>query len=188
MGNRGLLHSLQRKIVRIWRLKAWIICVLAFKDRQREVMTPGRYTELFFLDEATALAAGHRPCGECRYPDYKRFKSLWLEANGALVDSPNPLIQQIDQVIHCERIDRYGNKVLFREDLANLPDGVFVLLDEDKDYHLVLNDFLYRWSPAGYEGRKKRFTGTVSVITPRSIVTTIGQGYQPQIHFSTSQL
>lgn len=188
MGNRGLLHSPQRKIVRTWRLKAWIICVLAFKDRQREVMTPGRYTELFFLDEATALAAGHRPCGECRYPDYKRFKSLWLEANGALVDSPNPLIQQIDQVIHRERIDMHGNKVLFQEDLANLPNGVFVLLDEDKDYHLILNDFFYRWSPAGYESVKKRFKGAVHVITPRSIVKTIRQGYQPQIHSSISHL
>ncbi|HTJ10817.1 MAG TPA: hypothetical protein VL547_02270, partial [Dinghuibacter sp.] len=78
MGNRGLLHDAQQHIRRPFRLKAWIICVLQFKGRHRPVMAPGQYTELFFLDEATALSAGHRPCAECRREDFNRFKAAWI--------------------------------------------------------------------------------------------------------------
>ena len=81
MGNRGLLHNENKEIVRPYKLKAWITCLLQFKGRQREIMSPNRYTELFFLDEATALAAGHRPCFECRKEDYNKFKSLWIKGN-----------------------------------------------------------------------------------------------------------
>src|ERR1700743_3660322 len=81
MGNRGQLHNEQRQIVRPFKLKAWLTCLLQFNGRKREVMSPQRYTELFFLDEATAFAAGHRPCFECRRKDYDLFKSFWLQGN-----------------------------------------------------------------------------------------------------------
>src|ERR1700761_3400486 len=81
MGNRGVIHDEHKQIRRSFKLKAWITCLLQFKGRHREVMTPGRWTELFFFDEATAFSAGHRPCGECRRHDYRRFKAAWLEGN-----------------------------------------------------------------------------------------------------------
>src|ERR1700760_1777025 len=81
MGNRGIIHDEQQNVLRAFKLKAWITCVLAFKGRKRPVMAPNRYTELFFLDEATAFSAGHRPCFECRRQDAGRFKSLWIKAN-----------------------------------------------------------------------------------------------------------
>ncbi|HEV2353312.1 MAG TPA: hypothetical protein VGR89_03670 [Puia sp.] len=81
MGNRGVIHDGQRNIIRPWKLKAWLTCQLVFKDRHRQVMAPDRYTELFFLDEATAFSAGHRPCAECRRSAFNRFKMAWIVAN-----------------------------------------------------------------------------------------------------------
>jgi len=83
MGNRGILHNDRKELLRPFKLKAWITCKLQFNGRKREVMTPNRYTELFFMDEATSFAAGHRPCFECRREDYKKFKTLWLKGNPA---------------------------------------------------------------------------------------------------------
>src|SRR6476646_261897 len=81
MGNRGRLHDAGVKILRPFALKRWLICKLEFKERHRPVMAPNQYTELFFLDEATALAAGHRPCAECNRPGYNLFRELWTQAN-----------------------------------------------------------------------------------------------------------
>ena len=99
MGNRGNLHNAQKEIVRKHQLKRWIICLLEFKGRHQNVMTPGFYTELFFLDEATALAAGHRPCGECQYPRFKAFVNLWKTAN----NRQNIDLKQMDEQLHLER-------------------------------------------------------------------------------------
>ena len=89
MGNRGILHNQQREIVRDWQVRRWIACRLQFRGRHRAVMTPGAYTELFFLDEATALAAGHRPCAECRHADYQRFTSAWRACDSARCSNPS---------------------------------------------------------------------------------------------------
>ncbi|MCH8830686.1 MAG: hypothetical protein IID45_14005, partial [Planctomycetes bacterium] len=98
MGNRGCLHDDQRRIVRqVCSYKAWVACLTEFRGRKRKLMTPGQYTELFFLDEATALAAGHRPCGECRRTDYQRFKKAWLDGNPDAGLGVNPVIKLIDQ-------------------------------------------------------------------------------------------
>jgi len=83
MGNRGVLHDDERRIVRFSQGRRWIACLTDVKGRRRPLMTPGRYTELFFLDEATALAAGHRPCWECRRADALRFRDAWARAAGA---------------------------------------------------------------------------------------------------------
>src|SRR4051812_14165929 len=104
MGNRGVIHE-NKQIVKTFKHKAWITCVLQFKGRKRTVMTPGRWTELFFLDEATAFAAGHRPCFECRREDAKRFKTCWIKGNPEYNFSMTTSITQIDEIIHKERID-----------------------------------------------------------------------------------
>src|SRR5262245_42860885 len=99
MGNRGLIHNDRQEIVRPFKLKNWITCLLEFKGRQRKVMTPGLYTELFFLDEATAFSAGHRPCAECRRQDYVRFKLAWLKGNPKYGFDEKTSIREIDNII-----------------------------------------------------------------------------------------
>ncbi|HEX3456598.1 MAG TPA: hypothetical protein VHR97_01465, partial [Candidatus Baltobacteraceae bacterium] len=100
MGNRGVLHDDDRRIVRTWDVRRWIACVLEFRGRKREVMTPRRYTELFFLDEAAAFSAGHRPCAECRRADYVRFRDLWVARFGRPAGADD-----VDARIHGDRLD-----------------------------------------------------------------------------------
>src|SRR5947199_10752430 len=106
MGNRGRLHDAERRIVRrvVPSYRAWVTCVLAFRGRKRSVMTPGRYTELFFLDEATALAAGHRPCAECRHARFLSFCRAWGAANAGGGVSSRPTATVIDDRLHAERV------------------------------------------------------------------------------------
>src|ERR1700757_892600 len=104
MGNRGNIHSPDKRIVRPFRLLPWLICKLEFKDRHREVMTPGQYTELFFLDEATAFSAGHRPCFECRRADYEKFKAAWIGGNPRYGFDNKTSIKELDAVMHRERM------------------------------------------------------------------------------------
>ena len=130
MGNRGgALHDGARTLgVSRWRTKAWITCRLEFKGRHRQVMTPRRYTELFFLDEATALAAGHRPCGECRRADFNRFVACWLRANRPDHSGPRPPIAIVDRQLHQERVRRDRAKVTIAAPLDEVADGAFVRL------------------------------------------------------------
>lgn len=185
MGNRGLLHDAQQVVRRPWRLKAWIICLLSFKGRQREVMAPGRYTELFFLDEATAMAAGHRPCAECRRADYNRFKSRWLAANHDLLPQENPRIREVDAIIHQQRIDEKGRKKTYVANIDSLPDGVFIVHPEKRTPALIRDNRLWLWSPAGYQvSTLKADHLSGEILTPLSLVKTISHGYSPQIHHS----
>src|SRR5947207_2080496 len=126
LGNRGVLHDEQGRIRQAWQLKRWLICLLAFKERKRQVMTPGRYTELFFLDEATALAAGHRPCAECRRERYLAFQSAWLAGNPGILGEEKPMAPLIDDRLHAERLTADGSRRLFQAELKELPMGVFV--------------------------------------------------------------
>src|SRR5262245_3708406 len=100
MGNRGRLHDVEKRIVRPWQVRRWITCVLSFRGRHRQVFSPNRYSELFFLDEATSLAAGHRPCAECRRKRYEEFRDI-LAMKGA---------DEIDRALHAERLDEAGRK------------------------------------------------------------------------------
>src|SRR2546427_447059 len=126
LGNRGILHDGKREIVAQWRTKAWLTCRLAWKGRERTIMSPGSYTELFFLDEATAFSAGHRPCAECRRERFQEFKSLWIAANSEVSASPDPPISAIDRIIHAERTLRGGKKVTYEAELGSLPGGAMV--------------------------------------------------------------
>jgi hypothetical protein len=185
-GNRGVIHNAQQEIVRNHAVKYWITCVLEYKNFQRKVMTPNRWTELFFLDEATAFSAGHRPCGFCRNADFKRFKSLWLLANGERYGlTGNIKMDVIDQLIHLERLDEKGNQKTFKAHLSTLPDGTFVSLNESPEAYLWFHHNLYEWSFSGYT---KVITfeknQEVNVLTPLSYVEVFRAGYLPQIHFS----
>jgi len=179
MGNRGQLHGAGKHILRPFKLKAWITCLLEFKDRHRQVMAPNLYTELFFMDEATAFAAGHRPCFECRKSDYKKFKSFWLKGNPGYGFHEKTSIREIDDIIHSERIDRKGNKLTFEADIKDLPDGTFILI-EDEPY-LLADQKIYHWTPFGYDEGITLPSGTITVLTPKSVINTFRAGYYPQI-------
>ncbi|MEO6852141.1 MAG: hypothetical protein ABI203_03155 [Mucilaginibacter sp.] len=181
MGNRGLIHDDEQNVLRPFKLKAWLICLLEFKGWKRPIMAPRQYTELFFFDEATAYAAGHRPCFECRRADYNKFKSLWLKANPEYGFNEKVYIRLIDEIIHGERIDSTGAKVKYEDHLDTLPDGTFLELG-GKPY--VLNQgSIYPWSPSGYGERDELpKTEMVTVLTPRSVVNTFRAGLKPQIY------
>jgi hypothetical protein len=168
-GNLGCLHDDHGRIRRQWQVKRWISCLLEFRDRHRAggPMPPGRYTGLFFLDDATALAAGHRPCAECRREDYNLFTSIW----GAKADA-------IDEVLHRERLERFHPARL-----EDLPDGAFVLLDDAP--LVVLGDELLRWTPGGYTERRSRPRGKTTLVTPPPTVHVLASGWsgsEPLIH------
>ncbi len=189
LGNRGCLHDEHQQIRRPYQLQRWIICVLEFKGRRHIIMTPGHYTELFFLDEATALAAGHRPCAECLRDRFNEFRAIWAQANADLAGSPRPLATAIDAVLHQERIDANGRKVTYADRLSALPDGTFIQRAGDDTAWLVLGDQLLAWSPFGYTQRMSRPSGEtrVTVLTPRSSVRALAAGYQAGLHPSSLQ-
>jgi hypothetical protein len=174
-GNRGRLHDEQRRIRRHHDGKRWIVCVLEFKGRHREVMQPNRYTELFFLDEATALAAGHRPCAECRRDAFNDYRGAWATARGL---AWLPTAGELDDVLHGER----GR--LSASTVAALPDGAMV--DLEGGAYVVRHGLLWPWAPAGYGSPRPAPRGEVAVITPPATVATIAAGYQPVIHQSTA--
>jgi len=175
MGNRGVLHDDRRRIVRYSSVKRWIACRIEFRGRRRSIMQPKRYTELFFLDEATAFGAGHRPCRECRYADYQRFLGLWESCHGGPARA-----DAMDMQLHRERLID-GRKHTYRSDVDALPDGTYVALDGEA--WLVWGGELLAWSGAGYGNRKSRPVRTeVDVLTPRSIVAVLAAGYRPGVH------
>ncbi|MDP9102868.1 MAG: hypothetical protein M3N05_02525 [Pseudomonadota bacterium] len=175
IGNRGLLHGADRQIRRSWRLKAWLVCTLQFKGRHRTVMSPGLWTELFFLDEATALAAGHRPCCECRRTDHLRFKTLAGQATG----EPFKRAADLDAALHHDRITTDNAKRTYRERIGELPEGVFVLVRGEP--WLKQGGGLHRWTPHGYAETCSIPAGEAEVLTPRLTVETIRGGYAPQM-------
>jgi len=168
-GNRGRLHDEHGNIRRQWQVKRWISCRLEFRGRYRAggPMAPNRYTGLFFLDEATALAAGHRPCAECRNADYRSFLAL----------TPAATAGELDEILHAERGRLHEAK------LGDLPDGTFVLIDGEP--WLVLGPELLRWTPGGYSEQRPRSSGLVDVVTPPTNVRGLASGWSgslPLVH------
>jgi len=184
MGNRGVLHDNNGQLThKRWTHPHWIICLLDFKDRKRPLMSPGCYTELFFMDEATALAAGHRPCAECRRVEFNLFKAAWLKGNASHGFGHKVSIGNIDNILQQERVSRDRQKLTFEAFLRDLPDGVFVSIPGQTDNAwLIWKRMLYRWSPDGYSDPSPWDGGQkVTVLTPKSIVGAIANGYEPQV-------
>ena len=176
-GNRGCLHDADGRIRRRFDGKRWIACRLEFRDRRRTLLLqPGRYTELFFLDEVTALAAGHRPCAECRREDYDRLVAIWGELHPGQAGA-----EAIDTQLHAERVvPESRERLLHRAPLDKLPDGAFVL--EDDGACLVLGSRLWSWSPSGYAGSRPRpARGEATVITPPSLLAVLRSGWTPLV-------
>jgi hypothetical protein len=178
LGNRGgRFHSDDKTLTaRRWASRQWICCLLDFKGRRRDVW--GRfYTELFFLDEPTALAAGHRPCFECRRADALDFAGKWQAAHGLRT---RPRAGEMDAVLHQERL-RGRAKRVHRREIDGLPDGAFVALEEGA--FAVRGDALLRWKPTGYDARKERPRSVmVDVLTPPAILAVLAAGYVPRWH------
>jgi hypothetical protein len=184
MGNRGgRIHTDDKALTkRRWTSRQWICCVLDFKNRQRDVW--GRYyTELFFLDEVTALAAGHRPCFECRRKDAEAFAELW---QAAFKLPKQPRAGDMDSLLHAERLDGRAKR-LHRSTFDDLPDGAFVALDQGA--HAVRGNVLLRWTPRGYDARSPRPRGAiVDVLTPPAILSVLAAGYRPLWHPSAEKI
>lgn len=180
MGNRGILHDEYGNLGRArWRHPHWIICKLQFKNRNREVFTPGQYTELFALDEATFLSAGHRPCAECRREAYDRFLTFWKIAHSIARDT-FVSAREIDNVLHQFRIQK-GRQATFQTSLGHLPDGTFVMIpDTTRQPRILWKGHLRSWSHEGYGIPQKAKSETVAtVLTPLPLVRTIAAGYVP---------
>lgn len=180
LGNRGgCFHTASQRIKpRPYASKQWICCVLDFKGRRRSVMSPGLYTELFFLDEATALAAGHRPCFECRRADATRFAEIWAERTGHTKRASAP---EMDVVLQSERINAKHQKITFNASLASLPNGTFVQAHGMP--HLKWDAKFWPWSLDGYDKATViDASETFKVLTPSSIVAQLTAGYKPTVH------
>jgi hypothetical protein len=175
-GNRGCLHDQEGRIRRRYAVRRWIACRLEFRGwRRSPLVQPGRFTELFFLDEATAFAAGHRPCALCRRADYVRFGELWSGIHPGQTGA-----DAIDAQLHHERL--VGPKTQRHHDarLDDLPDGAFML--QDGEPWLVRKDALLRWTPAGYTERRVRPSRVrVRSITPPSLAAVLRAGWQGEV-------
>ncbi len=188
MGNRGRLHDADRELGnRLYTTRSWVACVLEFRNRYRPVMQPGRYTELFFLDEPTALAAGHRPCGQCRYGDYHKFIAAWRQGNRL----PNALLREIDQRLQEDRFDRsLRRQKRIQASLSELPDGAMVGLPLEPGMALLVwGQRLLEWSPTGYNSCRQRPSELeVELLTPLSTVKALAAGYRPMLHPTAASL
>jgi DNA-binding transcriptional LysR family regulator len=171
MGNRGDLHGRKGEIVRDWRVTRWIACTLTHPRGVRATFdTPGRYTPLFFADEPTALAAGHRPCAECRRADYDAWREGWRLAFGV-----RPSANVMDAVLHAARISAAGTRITFMAQMSDLPDGVMVTLEDYPETAMLLwRRHLHPWSHDGY-GAAREATGSLrcSVLTPAPSVAVL---------------
>jgi hypothetical protein len=178
-GNRGgRIHRDDRTLTRRrWTSRAWICCRLAFKDRHRAVWGKS-YTELFFLDEPTALAAGHRPCFECRRADALAFAAAWARGHDLRA---SPRAGEMDAVLHAQRLDR-RTKRRHRAAIDRLPDGAMIALENDQPF-AVRGDAVLPWSAAGYgppRPRPRRIE--VDLLTPPAIVAVFAAGYRTHWH------
>lgn len=181
-GNRGILHR-ERELVRFHTSDLWITCRLEFRGRWREQWRPGRYTYLFFHDEAVSFAAGHRPCAECRRADYTAYRDAWVSALGG----PLPSAKDMNRHLHGERIVRGTHRrQLHLMPWSGLPAGAFVMAADGPA--LVLDSSVVPWTLAGYGAARPRPAhGEVEVVTPPATVAVLRAGYPVQIDASALQ-
>ncbi|SEQ26638.1 hypothetical protein SAMN05428995_103407 [Loktanella sp. DSM 29012] len=176
-GNRGILHIADGVMGRArWKSKAWICCTLDWQGRRRQLMTGRKWTELFLLDEATALAAGHRPCAYCRRADYNRYRDAWATATGDNLRAP-----QMDNALHTARIDpATRGQARMNGALASLPDGTMIVTGGQP--HLIWQDALWPYTPAGYQAPRSKKGAEVIILTPAPHLEILRAGYAPALH------
>jgi hypothetical protein len=177
-GNRGIIHdpATRTLLARRWAGKAWIVCPCEYKGMRREVMGERSWTELFFLDEATALAAGHRPCFFCRREAANRFRACWAQGTHA---AP-PSAPAMDRVLHAERLDgKAKRRHPLPRPIGDLPDGAMIAV-EDQAF-AVLHGEPFRWTPAGYQSAAIS-PKNAQLLTPPSTVKAFAAGYRPVFH------
>ncbi|QUS40735.1 hypothetical protein RPMA_19270 [Tardiphaga alba] len=182
-GNRGIIHDPATKTLlnRRWSNPAWITCVCEFRGRRRDVMARQSWTELFFLDEATSFAAGHRPCFYCRRDDANRFRAAWEQGNGV----SGVKATEIDRVLHAERLERRGKRMHSLEGPVDaLPDGAMV--EADSDSYLIAQGRVWRWSFAGYAEINDSLHDA-QLLTPPSTLRAFRAGYRPVLHSTASK-
>jgi len=176
-GNRGIIHDPATKtLTRRWASQAWLTCVCEFRGRRRDVMGTRSWTELFFLDEATAFAAGHRPCFYCRRSDANRFRAAWEAGNRAA----NVLAREIDAVLHRERLDDRTKRLHpLPMPLERLPDGA--MLQQGSESFLIVQGRAHAWSAAGYRATQTALHEAM-LLTPPSTLRALSAGYRPVLH------
>ncbi len=181
MGNRGCLHDAAGTLgAARWRHANWVCCVTEFRGRHRAPMPPGAYTALFFWDEACALAAGHRPCAQCRYADWRRFLAAWQAAG-----LPGARAATIDRALHAARVTRGRRQVRHACELSGLPDGAFLSRPQEPESPLLKwQGLLWRWSGEGYAEAGRAGRGIVTVLTPAPAVAAIRAGYRPAVRIA----
>jgi len=183
MGNRGVLHNAKQDVVRYGASNAWLCCSLNFKGLKRQIfqVTPKfSYSELFFLDEATALAAGHRPCSDCQPFRFKQFKAAWCRAHSPEKKPTQLLIGNIDDQLRLERIDSSENKPTFQASACSLPVGAIYAVGSHA--YLKTSGGHFLWSQDGYTRTDHSKINTVEVLTPKSVVAVLLAGYVPYLH------
>lgn len=184
IGNRGILYDDGNRIVRPWAHKAWVTCLLEFNGIKRpKPFSPGNYSELFFIDEATAFAAGHRPCAHCQRARHREFKDAWVRANVAKEFRAIALMPDVDEVLHAERSVPGGRKATFDAPLLELPRGA--MFEYEGAAYLVAGAGYAPWSFDGY-GAAKDIDGAsvVKVLTPQSVIRVFDEGFMPVVHSS----
>ena len=176
-GNRGIIHDPATKtLTRRWASQAWLTCVCEFRGRRRKVMGRRSWTELFFLDEATAFAAGHRPCFYCRRDDANRFRAAWEAGNGVT----DILAREIDAVLHRERLEGRAKRLHpLPMPPERLPDGAMV--SQGNESFLIAQGRALSWSPAGYR-RAQNTLSEAMLLTPPSTLRALSAGYRPVLH------
>ena len=186
MGNRGVIHDRSREVKdKTWDGKRWLCCSKTFQGINRRPLfktDPFSYSELFFLDEATAYAAGHRPCNDCRKADLAAFKRLWADLPGRGGNSNFVGVGEIDSQLQFERVDAYGKKQTYPASLDSLQPGVMVAHDDQA--YLIRTKGVRLWNSSGYRDASLASDALVEVLTPKSIVQMIRQGLQVQVHES----
>jgi len=183
VGNRGIIHDPATKTLlkKRWSTDAWLTCVLEFRGRRRKVMQRQSWTELFFLDEATAFAAGHRPCFYCRRDDANRFRAAWEKGNR----TGDVLAPEIDAVLHRERLASAKKLHPLPKPIEKLPDGTMVQAGDD--CFLIAGGKPLVWSPSSYRAVKRDLTDA-GLLTAPSIVRAFAAGYRPVLHGSARKL
>ncbi len=185
MGNRGILHDADQQIRREWAHQHWVTCLLEFRGIQRAkpFSTSDNYSELFFLDEATAFAAGHRPCHHCQRERSAAFKTAWTRGNAP--DAGFVSMQDIDRALHRERVDRSRGKVTFERALESLPPGT--MFEHQQQAFVASPRGFLPWSFSGYGSTTAIPLQTpVKVLTPVSVVRAFATGFVPKLHASAT--